>query len=258
MFSRGKKIVAVVLAATGMASLASSLSAATTEWHPAFSYKTEVPVELGLGVVFAGLAWEAGRGVPNHCGWCDAPAFDLRVRHALLWSKPGRAAIASDFMGAIVLPAAAVITHAAVARGGEGALFAEDAVVVGESLLAAGLLNQAAKVSIGRARPYARYGAGPAGPDDNHSFYSGHASFAFSLVCSSASVADLRGFKGRGWIWAIGLPLAAATGYLRIAGDQHYASDVLVGAAVGGFVGWIWPRLHPHESEAREKAASRP
>jgi hypothetical protein len=39
------------------------------------------------------------------------------------------------------------------------------------------------------------------------------------------------------------LSLAAATGYLRIAADSHYFSDVLVGAAVGTAVGLLVPHL---------------
>jgi membrane-associated phospholipid phosphatase len=44
----------------------------------------------------------------------------------------------------------------------------------------------------------------------------------------------------------IGFPVAALTGYLRIAGDKHYMSDVLTGAAVGSAIGYMVPRLHRH------------
>jgi membrane-associated phospholipid phosphatase len=37
------------------------------------------------------------------------------------------------------------------------------------------------------------------------------------------------------------MTLASAVGYLRVAGDQHWATDVLAGAAVGGLVGWAVP-----------------
>jgi hypothetical protein len=40
-----------------------------------------------------------------------------------------------------------------------------------------------------------------------------------------------------------GFTSASATGYLRIAADRHYLTDVLVGAAIGGAVGWAVPRL---------------
>ena len=38
-------------------------------------------------------------------------------------------------------------------------------------------------------------------------------------------------------IWISALGLASATGYLRMAADKHYFSDVLTGAVVGSLVG---------------------
>jgi len=49
-------------------------------------------------------------------------------------------------------------------------------------------------------------------------------------------------------VWGVGLTLAGTTGYLRIAADKHYASDVLIGAVLGSAAGLILPRwLHDHE-----------
>jgi membrane-associated phospholipid phosphatase len=39
------------------------------------------------------------------------------------------------------------------------------------------------------------------------------------------------------------MALAATTGYLRIAGDEHHLTDVLAGAAAGTAVGIALPRL---------------
>ena len=38
-------------------------------------------------------------------------------------------------------------------------------------------------------------------------------------------------------VWISALGLASATGYLRIAADKHYFSDVFVGAIVGSLIG---------------------
>ena len=61
---------------------------------------------------------------------------------------------------------------------------------------------------------------------DNRSFPSGHAARAFAgaeLVRSEY-----------GWKWGAGAyAVAAGVGLLRIAGEHHYAHDVLAGAAVG-------------------------
>src|SRR5437870_2234290 len=82
-----------------------------------------------------------------------------------------------------------------------------------------------------------------ASADDDASFYSGHTSAAFAVATSFATCASMRG-DGEAWVaWAAGLPLAALTGYLRIAADRHYLSDVLVGAGAGTLFGTLVPRL---------------
>lgn len=53
---------------------------------------------------------------------------------------------------------------------------------------------------------------------DNRSFWSGHTATAMSAS---------------GWRVQIGVPIAIGTGYLRMAANRHYATDVLVGGAVG-------------------------
>jgi membrane-associated phospholipid phosphatase len=61
--------------------------------------------------------------------------------------------------------------------------------------------------------------------------------------------------SARGWVWGGCLTAAATTGYLRYAAGRHYPSDILVGAAMGAFVGYLVPRLH--EIETAPESASR-
>ena len=42
---------------------------------------------------------------------------------------------------------------------------------------------------------------------------------------------------------------AATTGYLRYAAGRHYPTDILVGAAMGAFVGYLVPSLHELEGD---------
>ena len=72
------------------------------------------------------------------------------------------------------------------------------------------------KFLVHRTRPCA-----PAcGIDNTHaSFFSGHTALAFSTV--------------GGKRLSITIPLSSATGYLRIAANRHYLTDVLAGAGVG-------------------------
>jgi membrane-associated phospholipid phosphatase len=48
-----------------------------------------------------------------------------------------------------------------------------------------------------------------------------------------------------------GVPLAAATGYFRLAADRHYLTDVLAGAGVGLAVGYAVPALNAPRSAMR-------
>lgn len=42
-------------------------------------------------------------------------------------------------------------------------------------------------------------------------------------------------------MWVVGLSLASVAAYSRIAGDLHYATDVLAGVAFGSAVGFGVP-----------------
>jgi hypothetical protein len=61
------------------------------------------------------------------------------------------------------------------------------------------------------------------------SFFSGHTALAFSFAVSAGTIASMRSYRNAGWVLGSGLTMAAATGYLRIAADRHYFTDVLTG-----------------------------
>ena len=46
-------------------------------------------------------------------------------------------------------------------------------------------------------------------------------------------------------------------GWLRVRAGRHYPTDVLAGAALGTFIGWLVPRLHEvdHPGGGADKAA---
>jgi len=67
----------------------------------------------------------------------------------------------------------------------------------------------------------------------------------------------MRGYAGVGIAAGVGFTLATAVGYLRIAADQHYLTDILIGAAVGGLMGWAIPWVfHPPSSPAPASGAA--
>jgi len=108
---------------------------------------------------------------------------------------------------------------------------------------------------IARERPYGRT-CGTSELDERSSFcitndryvshFSGHAAAAFALAavtCAHHSAIPLS--NGQAWIPCLsGFVGAAATAGLRVVGDMHYASDILVGAAVGTTIGFLVPALH--------------
>jgi len=134
-------------------------------------------------------------------------------------------------------------------------------------------LQTTANIIASRERPYGQTCGGPSpddlpeesffcnSPDRFYSFFSGHTSQSFAsaaVVCSAHMNLPL---LGGGDIEALpcvtGFAFAAATGMLRIMGDQHYLTDVITGAVVGTAVGFLVPwALHfAHERlEGEERA----
>lgn len=112
------------------------------------------------------------------------------------------------------------------------------------------------KFTVGRERPFvhvlpADEKSRTAHPSDNNlSFFSGHTTLAFAVATSSGTIASMRGYRLAPAVWAAGMSLAALSGYLRIAGDRHYLTDVLAAAAVGSAFGVGVPLLfHAPRSE---------
>lgn len=228
-------------------------------------------LELALtgagGVVWVGSELMKSSLAPEKCRWCgEPPAVDRAVRDHLRWSHPHAAGVASDVVDFVVLPAL-VLGGDALLASQHGALrgWDEDAIVIVEAAVAAAVLNQAVKFSVGRERPFVRAlesdeeKAATSHPSDNNlSFYSGHTSLAFALVGSAGAVAQMRGYD-HGWlVWPVGGVLAASVGYLRIGADKHYFTDVATGALLGGAIGVGIPYLLHAPSDDDEGESSTP
>ncbi len=88
------------------------------------------------------------------------------------------------------------------------------------------------------------------------SFPSSHTSTAFTaagLTCVHHEHLPLYG--GQPWDTAAcagSIVLAFATGLFRVIGDRHYASDVLLGAAMGFSLGYLYPYLLHYQYDERE------
>jgi len=124
------------------------------------------------------------------------------------------------------------------------------AVMYSEAFILTAGIKDLLKKRIVRWRPYTYSStwSGPGESDNEYedSFPSGHTAYAF-MGASFAAAAAVHRFQNRTWriaVPAAGYTLAAATGIFRIAGGEHFLSDVLAGAAIGSLCGWLVPYLH--------------
>lgn len=119
-----------------------------------------------------------------------------------------------------------------------------------ETIALAAIPSAYTKGAVERIRPYAY---NPDVPMDvkttseaKKSFFSRHASMAFaSAVFLSTVYNDYYPDSRAGtYVWAGSLLAASAVAYGRYAAGQHFPTDVITGAVVGGAVGYLVPRLH--------------
>lgn len=113
-----------------------------------------------------------------------------------------------------------------------------------EALVAVDALTTLFKVGIGRQRPY----ASPESSDqfdpletssEYASFPSGHTSHAFVLAATVS-----RELSGTEWVPYVAYPLAGLVGASRVAGGNHWPTDVVAGAALGVFTARVLGRIH--------------
>lgn len=137
----------------------------------------------------------------------------------------------------------------------------EIALIDLEALAVAGAFQGATNLTTSRERPYGRDCGGelPSATADCNgtsrfrSFFSGHATFSFTsaaLICVHHTKLELLGAPYDAISCGVGYAVATTTAALRVAGDMHYATDVLTGALVGTLIGYGIPLLHYGRSTA--------
>lgn len=261
-------VVTIGLAHAGEPPLSSPsplLSPSSPSPPPGRRLRYDLRIDLPITAV-GGAAWiltEALKGslAPRRCLHCDRAAdgsdalnpLDAAVRRQLLLSRTGPPGAASHALVFAVMPLVALGVDALIAhhdrRLGEWPI---DALIIAEAAVLAADVNQLVKFTVGRERPFVHVLPEDAKnttrqpADNNLSFYSGHSTLAFSLAVASGTVATLRGYRLAPVLWASGLAVAVTAGYLRIAADRHYFTDVLAGAAIGSVIGFLVPYLAHH------------
>ena len=129
-------------------------------------------------------------------------------------------------------------------RFGENEKMERTALLAAESFLVTGLFTTVIKVSIGRHRPSKRNNSSTYdGPNtSNKSFPSGHTSTAFAIATVVANE-----YEEVPLVAPISYGSATLTGLARINDNQHWASDVFLGAALGYFTSKTILRLHSNK-----------
>jgi membrane-associated phospholipid phosphatase len=194
-----------------------------------------------LGLIGLSLAFKDQLAPPT-CRWCDPPQLDKWARGRLVWSNPSAANTASDAMELLVPAAAATTLWIQAAPQGQREVV-EDLVVLTESATTCILLTQIMKYSVARLRQDAWARGTIETRDDVLSYWSGHTSFAFSAAAAATQISRLRGRSGWQWLAVATFGAAAVTGYLRVAADRHWLTDVVTGAMAGTATGLVVPLL---------------
>jgi membrane-associated phospholipid phosphatase len=212
------------------------------------SREVDTAIFVGGGITYLGVEFGLKHYIVRPCVWCEPPGFDLAARNALVWDNHAKLAgitsTVSGYAAAPMLASGLLVAATWDQRGGRR--FFDDTIPVFEAAIAVGLLHHVTKFSFPRRRPFVKFTSPdrPPDDDDNASLFSGHTALAFAVTVAGGIVADKRGYAVEPYIWTGGFALAALTGYLRIAADKHWLSDVLLGAAIGTGLGLVTPYLH--------------
>jgi membrane-associated phospholipid phosphatase len=225
--------------------------------------RIDLPVTAGLA---AGLVtWTLVKNdvLGRECTFCDgdAPgevnAVDDFFRTALRRPDTEPARVLSNVLSYGVGPAVS-LGLGVLAAGADGRVDETpvNLLIVGQAALAAVSVSELIKPFALRERPdyhaldSTQKVAVEASSEPLLSFPSGHPMAIFAVTAAMGTVASMRGYRLTPLIWIGGSILGLATGYLRIAADRHYFTDVLAGAAIGYGIGAAVPWLFHQPTRA--------
>ncbi len=217
------------------------------------------------GLTAAALVVQFAIPAPTVPKWTEENGFDNGIRDALrLSSEGGRqaAGLTSDILVFTLM--AGPFLNAILVAGVEHERWDVGwrlMVLDAQAILLATTITLSLQKATARQRPYVQ--ECPTNPSLSEcsgggkyqSFPSGHTTAAFAAVTLECFHNGYLDTSHTGW-GSVQCPVtivaALGTGILRIAADKHWATDILVGAAVGGIVGYAVPTLHLLGAEKKD------
>jgi len=251
---------ALVFVAASLAACATTVPPREARAQAVYELRRDIPVDVGVTVAAAAfmIITETYKDhlAPQMCRWCDFDGkgrdvlnpVDHGMRELSRWKDNRPALRIADATAFVLAPTASISTMMAAAINDRAEIkYPTDMLLVLEAVALAGVVNQALKFTFARERPFVHVLTEDEKPrqshpsDNNLSFYSGHTTLSFAIATASGTIASLRDYRLKHLVWGTLVPMAALTGFLRIAGDRHYFTDVLTGAVLGSAVGILVP-----------------
>ena len=192
--------------------------------------------------------------------WVGANSFEVWFQRRLLApdSAQHKYGTASDVLAGVSIGTPVLVDLVGVVLIGDRnrdvglQMFAIQA----QAFAISGFVTNVVKLS-GRARPCAVDGDCASDADANESYFSGHASLAFTgagLTCAQHVHLKLFGRAGDAAMCAGVLATATVASVFRVVANRHWMTDALTGAGVGLISGWLMPWLMHYRHDLSERA----
>lgn len=228
-------------------------------------------VTVSLAAVGTAI-FESQNREPDEAKWKETNGFDETMRDIFrLESRTARDATqnASEFIMGVMIAAPFLETFSTLGvRDASWSAQWQTQMVNVESFTLTSLLSSLMQNLLTRERPFVRNcrdGEDCEGYLENRSMPSGHIAFALTgagLMCNHQEYQEIYDPETERKICNTAIGVAVVDGVLRLVSDRHYTTDVLVGAAIGYFSGFILPRWlhynHPVRQPEEPKSATRP
>lgn len=221
--------------------------------HYDVSVRLDVPLVLGIALTSA-------LGVHQYYGMERLEANDLKNKSDFFpWDRPfvghynDWATTVSHYSAVLAVAPFALAGYSWFKGDADAHDFGAYSIMLVEAFLLQNALNQIVRSSQLWPRPYvySKGGkgaekAGDARGEAYGSFYSGHASAAFTVaVFTGEWFSEIYpNSKYKSIVWASSFALAAGVGALRVVAGKHYPTDVVVGSLVGAGVSLGIIKIH--------------